>query len=91
MLIDDFMPSWDFVKRYEIRVKAMPADTMTAVREMDPGSDWLIRALLKMRGLRRPTAGWAGLVESGFIRLGETDLRARSQGGRAIVGHRLVW
>ena len=73
MLIDDFMASWDAVKRHEIRVKATPAETLTAVREMDLGSDRLIGALLKMRGLRRPATGWAGLVESGFIRLGETD------------------
>lgn len=73
MLIDQFMPEWDAVKSHEIIVEATPSDTLAAVRKMDLGGDWLVAALLRIRGFRRPPRGWGGLAEAGFIQLGETD------------------
>lgn len=73
MLIDEFMPSWDVVKRHQIEVQATPARTLASVREMDPGRDWLIGAMLRIRGFQRPPRTWSGFGEVGFIDLGQTD------------------
>ena len=73
MLIDEFMTSWDVVKRYEIQVGASPIDTLAAARQVDLGSDRLVGFLLRIRGLRRPATTWMGLAEAGFIPLADTD------------------
>ncbi len=73
MLIDEFMTSWDVVRRHEIQVGASPIDTLTAARQMDLGSDRLVGFLLRIRGLRGPATTWMGLAEAGFIPLADTD------------------
>ena len=73
MLIDEFMTSWDVVRRHEIQVNASPIDTLAAARQMDLGSERLVGFLLRIRGLPRPARTWMRLAEAGFIPLADTD------------------
>jgi hypothetical protein len=74
MLIDDFMPEYEFSERHE-RIVAAAADAVRrAVEEWQPRESILWRLLLRMRGLRAPAGSLRGWAESmGFLCLAETE------------------
>jgi hypothetical protein len=81
-LADLHLPSYDVVMRHHLRVDAPAAQAWAALHRADLGSSRLTRALLTLRGLRRPRATRRVTLDSlaggGFIPLGE-------QPGREVV------
>jgi len=74
VLIDDFMPEYDFHERHETVVAAPRDAVRAAVEAWRPANSLLWRALLRMRGLGRPAGSLREWAESnGFLRLAETD------------------
>lgn len=74
MLIDEFMPRFDFRERHATIVRAPATAVRRAAEEWQPRNALLWRALFRMRGLgkmRRTLREWA--EANGFLRLAETD------------------
>lgn len=71
MLIDEFLPSYEFVERHHIEVEARPDRVWSAVRGLDLGESLLTRGLFLVRGLPIGSLGLEGLVNYGFVLLGE--------------------
>jgi hypothetical protein len=73
-LADRYLPTYDVVMRHE-RCVAVPAATAwAALQRADLGDSPVTRALLTLRGLRRPGARrltLATLPDAGFVRLDE--------------------
>ena len=58
MLLDEYMPAYDFGETHAIAVRAAPADAYRAVREVTPGEIALLRTLFRIRSApARPRAG----------------------------------
>ncbi|MEX1254560.1 MAG: hypothetical protein WEE64_09480 [Dehalococcoidia bacterium] len=75
MLLDDFMPEYEFSERHE-RIVAAPKEVVRqAALDWRPEESLLWRALLRLRGLGSPGGGTlAGWAESmGFLRLAEDE------------------
>jgi hypothetical protein len=53
-LADEYLPAYDVVMRHAVRVQAPAPDVWAALHRADFGSAWYVRALLVLRGLRRP-------------------------------------
>jgi hypothetical protein len=71
-LADLYLPVYDVAMRHQTGVAAPPADAWAALHRADLGRSRVTRALLTVRGLRRPRAlTLAALATSGFIPLGE--------------------
>jgi hypothetical protein len=51
MLIDEFLPVYDFSERHETRVRAAAAKVYAAVDSTDFNESWIIWSLLTLRGL----------------------------------------
>ena len=74
-LADDFLPVYDVVMRHAVTVPAPASAVWQALHRADFASAWYVRALLILRGLRRP--GHARrvtlnrLLEGEFVKLGE--------------------
>lgn len=51
MLIDDFMPVYDFSEKHETIVRASAADIYRTMNRVDFSESFIIRWLLKLRGL----------------------------------------
>lgn len=51
MLIDDFLPAYDFSERHETKIRASAKDVYAAVGSTDFNESWIIWGLLAMRGL----------------------------------------
>lgn len=74
MLIDEFMPEYQFSERHQMVVKAPAAVVRRAAEEWRPDESLLWRALLRLRGLGRPAGTLREWGEgTGFLRLAETD------------------
>ena len=82
MLIDEFLPVYDVVERHQIDVHAPVEPVYAAVRTLDLSDSTMIRWLFRLRGLpallisrRKPKKRLGltldGLLESGFVLLGE--------------------
>ena len=76
MLIDDFLPAYDFRERHRIAVRAPAADVYAAARRLDLGRARLSMLLLRLRGLpagRRSPRCFTmdDFLRTGFILLGE--------------------
>ncbi|HVE55472.1 MAG TPA: hypothetical protein VNB22_01500 [Pyrinomonadaceae bacterium] len=76
MLIDEFLPVYDFSERHETRIRASRERVFAAVDSTDFSASWTIWGLLALRGL-----GWSHAAKSvtlrdmtkdGFTVLGET-------------------
>jgi hypothetical protein len=76
MLIDDFLPVYDFSERHETKVNASRERTFAAIDSTDFSASWTIWGLLALRGL-----GWShasksvtlrDMTRDGFAVLGET-------------------
>jgi hypothetical protein len=83
MLIDDYLPTYDVTERHHIDIKASPPEVYTAVRNLELRGSRLIRWLFLWRGLpallssrnksqRGLGLTFDGLLQSGFVLLGET-------------------
>ena len=74
-LAETHLPAYDVVMRHELRVPVAPAVAWAALERADLGNSLLTRALLTLRGLRRPGTRrrltLATLPGSGFVPLGE--------------------
>ncbi|NNF00987.1 MAG: hypothetical protein HKN25_18365 [Pyrinomonadaceae bacterium] len=51
MLIDEFMPKYDFRESHDIKIRAKAGDVFRALNETDLCDSWIIRTLFFMRGL----------------------------------------
>ncbi len=82
MLIDGLLPAYDMVERHQIRIRAPVERVYDAVRAVDLSGSRIIRWLFLLRGLpalwrssprgeERLGLTLDGLLESGFILLGE--------------------
>ena len=83
---DDFLPAYDVVMRHAVSVPASAPAVWAALHRADFGGAWYVRALLMLRGLRRPTSvrlTLDRLVDGGFIPLGE---RAGREVALGLVG-----
>ncbi len=75
MLIDDFLPEFDFVERHETTVQASTADILRAVNEVDFAESWPIWSLFLLRGLPTEKITLRNMRESRFEKLAETPNR----------------
>jgi hypothetical protein len=86
-LADELLPAYDVVMRHAIDVPAPPSVVWDALHSADFAGAWYVRALLVLRGLRRPTRmprlTLERFVEGGFIPLGE---RAGREVALGLVG-----
>lgn len=74
ILIDDFLPQYDFRERHETIVSAPPDVVRRAVGEWRPASSVLWRLLLRARGLGAPRGTLRAWAEgNGFLSLAETE------------------
>ena len=75
MIADEFLPVYDVIMRHAVSVPAPAPAVWAALHRADFGGAWYVRALLMLRGLRRPgrrdRLTLDRLVLGGFIPLGE--------------------
>lgn len=72
VLIDEFLPQFDFAEHHGIAINATTEQVNAAVRTLDLSSSKLIRWLFRLRGLPASSLTLEGLLRMGFIPLGET-------------------
>ena len=76
MLIDDFLPVYDFSERHEIKIRASREQVSAAARSADFSESWVLWGLLALRGIGwlRPSKGLTlkDITDTGFALLGET-------------------
>lgn len=75
MLIDEFLPEFDFVERHETTVHGSAADILRAANEVDFAESWIIWSLFWLRGLRTEKITLRNMRESRFEKLAETPNR----------------
>ena len=74
MLIDEFLPEYDFRERHETLVPAPKEAIRRAMNEWQPQDSFLWRLLLRLRGLGRPHGSLREWAEAtGFLRLADTE------------------
>jgi hypothetical protein len=75
MLIDEFLPDFDFVEKHQTRVQGSTADILRAVNQVDFGDSWLISRLFWLRGLPTQEITLRRMRESRFEVLAESPNR----------------
>ncbi len=55
MLIDDFMPKYDFTEKHETNIRASAEKVFAAINSVDLSESRIIQGLLTLRGLGRST------------------------------------
>lgn len=71
MLIDRFLPDYDFAERHGIRVRADAAAVDACVRRLDLGGSPLARTLFRLRGMPADALRLDGLERLCFARLAD--------------------
>ncbi len=74
MLIDDFMPRYDFSEKHEVNIRASAEKVYAALNSIDLSDSWIIGGLLTLRGLGRrspKTLTLRDMTKDGFAVLGE--------------------
>ncbi len=74
MLIDDFMPGYDFSEKHETKIRASAEKAYAAVNSTNFSESWIIGGLLTLRGLGRrseKTLTLLDMTKDGFAVLGE--------------------
>jgi len=71
MLIDEFLPEYDFVETHSIAIDASASDVYAAANEVDFGESFIVRWLLRLRGLSGEAVSLRNLEHSRFKILGE--------------------
>ncbi len=72
MLIDDFLSEYDFIETHGISIHAGAADIYRAANEVDFSESFVIRWLLRLRGMSGETVTLRSMKRSHFEILGET-------------------
>jgi len=75
MLIDDFMPRFDFSETHDIRIRATAENVFRVVNEIDFCESWVVRWLLRLRGMPSEKMSLSELPKSNFEKLGESKNR----------------
>jgi hypothetical protein len=71
-LLDDWLPSYDFVERHQIVCRASAAVSWKALHEANLADAWLARAVIAVRGLKQaPELTLDAMIASGFSLLAE--------------------
>ena len=74
MLIEEFVPEYDFHERHEALIPTPKEVVRRAVDEWRPQDSFLWRLLLRLRGLGSPQGSLRNWAEAnGFLRLAETE------------------
>lgn len=74
MLIDEFLPNYDFSEKHEINIRASAENVYESVNSVDLSESWIIWGLLSLRGLGRSspkTLTLRDFTKEGFAVLGE--------------------
>lgn len=77
MLIDDFLPAYDFAEKHETSIRASAEKISAAIDSTDFSESWIIWILLTLRGLGRTAASDMEKI---------SNLRAVTKKGFAILG-----
>jgi hypothetical protein len=75
MLIDDFMPRFDFSETHDIRIRATAENVFCALTEVDFCESWIVRWLFRLRGLPTEQMTLRELKKINFEKLGESENR----------------
>lgn len=70
MLIDEFLPEYDFAETHGIKIQATAQSIFKTLDEIDLCDSWIIRWLFFLRGLPSQTVKFADLKKSRFETLG---------------------
>lgn len=73
MLIDDFMPVWDFSEKHETVIRASVEDVSRALHTADFSESFIVRWLLKLRGMSGENVTLASLKDTKFRILAEKE------------------
>ncbi len=71
MLIDDFLPEYDFEEKHSIAIDADAATVYEAAQNANFGESWIVRMLLTLRGMSADALTLRNLSYSKFRILGE--------------------
>jgi hypothetical protein len=71
LLIDEFLPEYQFVERHSLQVAAPPAAVYPAVRALDLSTSPVVSILFRLRGLPPSALRLEGLLQMGFTLLAE--------------------
>lgn len=71
MLIDTFLPTYEFSERHTIDVHASMEQTYAALRLFDMRDSFVVRWLYRLRGLPAKALSLDGMLKWGFILLAE--------------------
>ncbi|MEP6848121.1 MAG: hypothetical protein ABI999_04640 [Acidobacteriota bacterium] len=71
MLIDDFLPEYDFVETHSIAIEASAVQVYAAANEVDFSDSFIVRWLLRLRGMSGEAVTIGNLKHSRFKVLGE--------------------
>ncbi|CAN5561013.1 hypothetical protein BH10ACI2_BH10ACI2_13190 [soil metagenome] len=72
MLIDDFLPEYDFVETHSIAIDASAAQVYAAANEVDFSESFIVRWLFRLRGMSGESVSLKNPEYSRFKILGET-------------------
>jgi hypothetical protein len=75
MLIDDFMPRFDFSETHDIKIYATAEQVFRAAHEIDFCESWLVRWLMRLRGMSTGKMTLRELRKTIFEKLGERENR----------------
>ena len=71
MLIDEFLPEYDFEEKHSIAINADAATVYEAAQDANFGESWIVRTLLTLRGMSADALTLRNLSYSKFRILGE--------------------
>lgn len=72
MLIDEFLPVYNFSEKHEINIRASAENVYAAVNSVNYAESWIIWGLLSLRGLgNSSTVTLRDITKKGFSILGE--------------------
>lgn len=72
MLIDEFLPEHDFVETHAISIDAKPAEIYRVANDIDFGDSFIIRSLMRLRGMSGGSLRLRDLNRYKFEMLGTT-------------------
>ncbi len=71
MMIDEFLPEYDFEEKHSITIHADAATVYEAAQDANFGESWIVRTLLTLRGMSADALTLRNLSYSKFQILGE--------------------
>lgn len=69
MLLDEFLPEFQFSAKHRILIRSTPAKVYAQLENFDFTESWVIRTLTWLRGFRSKAPLKRGLAQDGFIEL----------------------